>query len=381
MKTTTHRTSSIVMLALFLCFIFGFSAAFFIIPDRDRSENENRVLASAPKFSWEGLRTGDFTADVKEWFADQFPLRDFFVSLKGSAELLLGKRENNGIIYADNGYLIDRLAIDKDAISGNLENLGKLNSAVETPITVAIAPRKIDALSYILPSSLSTTGDDTFAFINEVIDDNALSVCDLYTPLKNGEGEYLYYKTDHHLTEHGAYKVYLTLAEEWGVEPYGEDHFTVSAVTDEFYGTTWSASSTLGVTPDKIELYRYDGDENYTVTTTGGDSFEGFYDEKYLAEKDKYALFLSGINARVSVKKNDSGDREKILILNDSFANALVPFLALHYDIDLIDPRFLRSGVIDEISSGEYCRVLLYMNVDTLSTSPKLLAPLTVGID
>lgn len=381
MKTSTHRASSIMMLALFICFIFGFSAAFFIIPDRDRSDNENRVLAGAPEFSFEGLKSGEFTADVKEWFADQFPLRDFFVSLKGTAELLLGKRENNGVIYAGDGYLIDRLPLDEDAISGNLENLGKLNAAVDIPITVAIAPRKIDALSYMLPSSLSETGDLTFAFINEAIDENSLSALDLYSALKDKDGEYLYYKTDHHLTQHGAYKVYLTLAEEWGFEPYGEDFFTVTAVTEEFYGTTWSASSTFGASPDKIELYRYDGDGDFTVSINGGDAFSGFYDEKYLAEKDKYALFLSGINSRVSVAKNGGDDRERILILNDSFANALVPFLSLHYDIDLIDPRFLRRGVIDEIESGEYNRVLLYMNVDTLSTSPKLLAPLTVGID
>ncbi len=379
MKTIMARPSSVVMLALFMCFIFGFSAAFFIIPDREHSENENRVLAGAPEFSWESLRSGEFTADVKEWFSDQFPLRDFFVSLKGTTELLLGKGENNGIIYTDDGYLIDRLPLDKDAVAGNLANLGRLDAAVDTPITVAIAPRKIDALSFMLPRSLTDTGDRTFSFIKEAIDESSLSALDLYSALKGRDGEYLYYKTDHHLTEHGAYLVYLALAKEWGFEPYGKDHFTVSTVTEEFYGTTWSASSTFGVDPDKIELYRYEGDGDYTVSIKNGATLEGFYDMKRLAEKDKYALFLSGINSRVSVTKNGGGEREKILILNDSFANALVPFLALHFDVELIDPRFLRQGIADEL--GEYSRVLLYMNVDTLSTSPKLLAPLAVGID
>ncbi len=384
-NTKRPLLSSVIITSLAALIIFGLSAAFFIIPDREMSENENRVLASAPEITMGSLISGKLTEDVTDWFSDQFPCREFFVSLKGSVERLLGKRENNGVIYTDGGYMIDRLTADFDTVTKNFASLSKLNGAVKTPITVAVAPRKIDALASLLPDALADTGADALAALNALYVEFGFDAVDLYSPLTDAAnaGDYVYYKTDHHPTEHGAYLIYLALAEEWGFMPYDRDSFTVECVSDDFYGTTWSASVTNGADADKIELYRYDGDDEYTVHIIDNDkTLRGFYDTDYLSKKDKYALFLSGTNARVTVTadENNSMDREKLLILNDSFANAVTPFLARHYDIELLDPRFLRRGLYDTLASGEYDRVLLLMNLDTLSTSP-LLAVVSAGIE
>lgn len=382
-NTKRPLLSSVIITSLAALIIFGLSAAFFIIPDREMSENENRVLASVPEITKDALLSGKLTEDVTDWFADQFPCREFFVSLKGTVERLLGKRENNGVIYAADGYMIDRLTADFDTVTKNLASLSKLNDAVDTPITVAVAPRKIDALASYLPATLSGTGADTVAILNGLYSEYGLDDVDLYTPITEAAdaGDYVYYKTDHHPTQHGAYLFYLALAEEWGFTPYGRDSFTLECVSDDFYGTTWSASVTNGADADKIELYRYDGDDEYTVHIIDNDkTLAGFYDTDYLSKKDKYSLFLSGTNARVTVTKDSGEEREKLLILNDSFANAVVPFLARHYDIELCDPRFLRQGLYDKLTTSDYDRVLLLMNLDTLSTSP-LLAVVSAGIE
>ena len=54
-----------------------------LLPDRERSDVENRTLAQWPEFSWESLKDGSYTAAVEEYFADQFPLRDALDGTEG----------------------------------------------------------------------------------------------------------------------------------------------------------------------------------------------------------------------------------------------------------------------------------------------------------
>ena len=47
--------------ALFCLFLGGLLVWHVLLPDRDRSEVENRTLNQFPAFSWERLRDGSFT--------------------------------------------------------------------------------------------------------------------------------------------------------------------------------------------------------------------------------------------------------------------------------------------------------------------------------
>ncbi len=377
----TYKISSLILVILAGAFIFGFSAAFFILPDKEMSENENRVLASVPNLSWESLSSGEFSEDIKEYFSDQFPLRCFFVSVKGYSELLLGKRENNGVYYAEDGYMIDLLDTDLDTVRDNLASLSRLDGALDGRVTVAVAPRKLDALHKYIPTAYAEASAEERNALSDMYRALSLDAVDLFTPLAvaASKGEYVYYRTDHHPTTAGAYEMYVAIAEKLGFEPYKRDFFTLETVTNAFYGTTWSASATYGAPADEITLWKSPNDAEYTVHIIDSDkSIVGFYDLSYLDTKDKYSLFLSGTNANVTVTKSGE-EREKLLIINDSFANSLVPFLALHYDVELIDPRFLKSSLYEKITAGDYDEILLMMNLDTLSSS-SVLSVLSAGI-
>ena len=80
-------------LAAFFClFLGGLLVWHVLLPDRARSETENRTLAQRPELTWSALADGSFTKAVEDYFADQFPLRDGWTGVKARAELLLGKR-------------------------------------------------------------------------------------------------------------------------------------------------------------------------------------------------------------------------------------------------------------------------------------------------
>ena len=46
---------------VFCVFLAGLLAWHIGLPDKDRSETENRTLAQFPEFSWENLKNGSFT--------------------------------------------------------------------------------------------------------------------------------------------------------------------------------------------------------------------------------------------------------------------------------------------------------------------------------
>ena len=48
--------------AVFCLFLAGLLIWHAALPDRARSETENRTLAQFPQFSWENLKDGSFTA-------------------------------------------------------------------------------------------------------------------------------------------------------------------------------------------------------------------------------------------------------------------------------------------------------------------------------
>ena len=88
---------------IFCLFLAGLLAWHIALPDRARSETENRTLAQFPDFSWETLKNGSFTAGMEDYFADQFPLRDGWTGLKARCEQMLGKREFNGVYLGGRG--------------------------------------------------------------------------------------------------------------------------------------------------------------------------------------------------------------------------------------------------------------------------------------
>ena len=91
--------------------------------------------------------------------------------------------------------------------------------------------------------------------------------------------------------------------------------------------------------PDSIELWRYENDESVTLTIYDtSTTLKGFYDFSRLDTADKYAVFLGGNYAHATI--SSSANKPSLLLYKDSFANAVIPFLALHFNIDLIDPRY-----------------------------------------
>ena len=89
------------------------------------------------------------------------------------------------------------------------------------------------------------------------------------------------------------------------------------------------------------------------------------YDTSKLKEKDKYAMFLGGNSGLIDIRTTaDSTDR--LLIVKDSYANSLVPFLTPYYrEIFMVDPRYYYGDIHEIMENNKITSVLFLYNGNT----------------
>ncbi len=350
--------ASILVVVVLLC-------AFLIIPKREFSSNENRTLKSKPNFTISNLMSGRYTADLGEYISDHFPVRDAFVLTKAYSELLLGKNENNDIIFGKNNTLIAKTQLG-DRVKENLDIVKDFETAIDIPVHIGILPSTMDVYSKKLPKSYSTKHNDKiWQQLFEESQKLDLNMVDLYSPLS--EHSY-YYRTDHHYTSYGAYRAYTILADKLGYEPKPDSFFEKEIVSKNFCGTSMRTSGFYLVPKDEITLFRYDADTNYNVIADGKQI--ELYDFSKLDTTDQYAVFLGGNHARVDISNGES--KPKLLVIRDSFADSLAPFLAIHYDLTYIDLRYYNESVQQLVKDEKFDSVLVFQNITEFSSSKNL---------
>nr|MCR5624764.1 hypothetical protein [Lachnospiraceae bacterium] len=101
-----------------------------------------------------------------------------------------------------------------------------------------------------------------------------------------------------------------------------------------------------------IEKYNIESAENAKVTIDdSGDIKENqtlYYPDK-LKTADKYEYFLSGNYSQVLID-TDKDDDSTLVMVKDSYSNALVPFFCNDYDkIYMIDLRYTNSSIFDNL--------------------------------
>lgn len=380
-----------ITVSLFIALLFGFSLAFLLTPDQSFSEQENRSLRTFPRFSWDALVSGDYSAAINDYFADQYPMRDLFVGVKAVSELALGKGENNGVLLGENGQLAQRLfdisradgtitknidRFDSLTVSRAAEGINRASQNAKVPFYVMLTGRTLD----ITASSFSyanESGELLRTTLQEHLDSSVQSIDTV--PLlieKTRLGETVYYRTDHHWTTLGAYYAYTETMRSFGMENeiLPLTAFEKTVVSDDFYGTAWSKSGMKFVFPDTLEIW-FRGNEKDFEVIADGTPLDGLYSEEYLGKKDKYSVFLDGTHDVVTVTKRDGEPRPTLLLLKDSFANSLAPFLAQHFDLVLLNLSSTRSDFTNVTSLADHYnadRVLLVYTLENVIGATKL---------
>ena len=373
------KLPALLPVAVFLTMVFGFSLWNLLRPARSFSENENRALAQLPQFSLESLFAGTFTSDYEEYLTDQFPLRDEWISLKTRAELLLGKKDVNNVYFGKNGWLLDKYkgTLSEERMQDNLAKLGEFTHYAagllgEDHVRAMLVPTASGVLTNRLPPFASDFDQAAMLAQAEALCPEG-TFLSLLPALQEHQEEYIYYRTDHHWTTLGAYYAYDQLCQTLGLVPFDRSAHTAVEV-ENFYGTFYSRARTWNARPDVLTYYQLDAPLTiYQVTgpgMPGEGQTTGLYDLAKLDAYDKYAAFLHGNNGLSRVEGEGQG---RILVIKDSYANSLVPFLTANYaDIDVIDLRNYNYGLDALIQENQYDQILVLYSFDSFKSDPYL---------
>jgi len=336
--------------------------------DRDYSENENRYLAQAPRFTLKALFSGGFTADFEDYITDQFPFRDSWLDVKSRAERLSGKTENNGVFFGKDDTLISRFPQPEEkSITAGIAAVNALRENTGIPVVFALVPSAAEVWKDRLPASADTA--DQAALIRRIYEGVDAATVDMLSALSSHASEDIYYRTDHHWTTLGAYYGYAATAEALGLTPQPKESFRPVTVSDSFFGTVYSSSGVRWVKPDTMERWVPDSG----VTLTRYDSPEGtvspVYDESRLEVKDKYSYYLGGNVSRAVIETGHGGG--KLLVLRDSYADCELPFFFAHYaEIHVLDLRYFRQSVSEYTSGEDFDAILVSYSLSDFLSDP-----------
>lgn len=366
---------------VFLLFIFSMGIAFLVLPKKAYSASEKRYLASFPKLTSESFLSGDFGTDFEKYLSDHMTGRNFFVGLNAYANYIQGLNGVSGKYLGKDGYIINEpLDPAGNRLEENTELIKTFADSVDVPVTMTLVPSTGYIMNGKLPSNhLPYRDDEYFAGMENDFKDSSVNFVNLLEPFQTyaANGDQLYYKTDHHWTSLGAYRAYNLICQSLGLEATPEEQFTVETYGD-FYGTTYSGSAYWFNEPDNIELWvnPLDTEENITVQITEGqnttESHSLFYKE-HLSEEDKYPVYLDGNQPFVRIT-NTNAPEGKLIVIKDSFAHCLVPFLADNYsEIVMIDLRYYKGSVSELIENEGADQVLIAYGIDNLATDTDLL--------
>lgn len=201
------------------------------------------------------------------------------------------------------------------------------------------------------------------------------------------EGEYLYFRTDHHWTTQGAYRAYEQFAGAAGFAPAPLEDF-IPHEFDGFLGSFYNAaqSKAMEETPDTVIAYESPSTNHIRITNE--EMTDWLYvvigDVEEVSAGNKYTTFIGGDNPYSLIENPDRTDGSSVLLVKDSYGNAFAPFLIESYQqVHIVDFRYFSR--VDDRSLKELALDLgvddvLFLNNISTTRSDKLVEKLEAFI-
>ena len=353
-KKSKRRMERLIGKIFILC-LFGVMLVNIIIPDREMSEEENRMLASKPKLTFSTLVNGDFMEQYEEYLSDQFAGRDLWHRMKVALDRFGGSRMENGIYIGKDGQLLQDIQVpDQEHLSENLDAIKEFTETYQDiPVTMILVPDAACILNDRLPWLASVEDQNQMISMVEQSLGDSVTWVDAASALNKHKREKIYYLTDHHWTSLGAFYTFQEAATALGIEEDVSDKFLSYTVSDSFNGVLASESGAGLGTEENIDIYVPREGDNDVIVNYVNESKRttSLYDSSKLETKDQYGVFL-GWNTSLIDIRTVSTSQKRLLVVKDSFANSFIPFLAPYYrEIVVVDPRYY-SGTIEDIMSS-----------------------------
>ncbi len=231
------------------------------------------------------------------------------------------------------------------------------------------------SVEFYLPSKYSKYSNsekDEIDFIYSCLDSSVISV-DAYSVLAEHKDEYIYFRTDHHWTDLGAYYAYTAFCGALGQTPPALDEYTAITKNEPYVGSLfgYTGDITLKNNPDTFTYHKtksYFEGESFYYNTLRSAGVNPIYHE-YASGSNMYGMYLGSDSMHIKIKTH-AGTGRKIVMFKESYGNAFAPYLIDSFDeIYVIDIRYFGRNVIDYIKETGATDVLFLNNVFAANTS------------
>ena len=227
---------------------------------------------------------------------------------------------------------------------------------------------------------LASSGMDQAIAYSYSLMDKRVKTVNVFDALSAHKKEYIYFRTDHHWTQLGAYYAYQEYCKSMG---YSTKPLSDYQKLDfpEFYGTFYffmNRPESLKGHPDQVTAYQ--GSMNtMQYTDSKGNLQEGklINDASQMLPGNKYNCFMLGDHGYVEIHNEGAPRKKSILVLKDSYGNAFVPLLAQDYrDVYVVDYRHYQGNASSLIQEKGIEEILFLNNIMGIgeSLSQKMLA-------
>ncbi|MDE6747396.1 MAG: hypothetical protein K2J72_12305 [Oscillospiraceae bacterium] len=209
-------------------------------------------------------------------------------------------------------------------------------------------------------------------FIYSKLTDGVIPV-DAYSAIEAHKDEYIYFRTDHHWTDLGAYYAYTAFCNAIGQTPPALSDYTVKTKDELFVGSLFGYTNNIILknNPDTFTYYMTKSDfkgETYNYRTITLSEANPIY-HQYATGSNMYGRCLGGDGSHIKITTS-AGTGRKIVVFKESYGNAFAPYLIDSFDeIYVIDIRYFGKNALQYIKDVGATDVLFINNVFAANTS------------
>lgn len=333
------------------------------------STSEEGSETSLPETTW----NTSWTELASPW-GEETGDSESSVTSTESGILIIGDRAMERVYRVDS-YLEDYA----DTINLLYDSLGGVR------VYAMLVPKSIE---FNAPAAYRSGAASQLDAINYAYSKMKLGVIcvDAYSELYAHRDENIYFRTDHHWSQRGAYYGYRAFCSAANLTPYGLEAYSNETVTG-FLGTMYSytrnyaQSEVLKNNPDDVEIFRpltvstmeVFSDASLSDGAVKNIIYSYDYAQNSLDASLKYLVFLGGDRPVCHIKNETVDNGRKLLILKESYGNAITPFLGdMFEDVWAIDPREFNgsgepvfSGLVDFVEEQGITDVVVLNNVQS----------------
>ncbi len=426
-KQKIYNAVYLTLMAVVFCagvVVFNF------FPRSKVSQLEKRELAHFPEFSVAKLMSGDYTKEISSWFSDSEPYRDQLMQMSMGIKdgIAIAPTEDNVRFHASTDsptaedeetdertvgeYKNEQTANEKAKISNagimvvgkgpKVRALMAFGGSAKGGGAYAEAANKykevfggkVNVYCMVIPTAIEFYCPDNARshttpqrpVINNIHAHLAPGVkaVDVYTPLGAHAAEDIYLRTDHHWAPLGGYYAAQQFAKVAGV-PFRDLKSYDRKVVHDYVGSMYGYSKDIALkqAPEDFVYYTprdvtytttytdYTVDADYRVTSTSKPHTGAFFMHYRDGNGGAYCTFM-GSDMRITKVHTSTGNHRRVLILKDSFGNALPGYLFYSFEeIHVVDYRYFGRNMKEYVTENHITDILFANNIFN-AYSPKI---------